>query len=153
MLKYASMLLTVLFSAAACREAHVAREPDKESLAGSWIPDRRHSNCPPSWMGKDSALILKAGGECEAREFGKSLFARNYAAAENDPAVPVVTGRWALQGEKGKWKVTVDWNLASQPVQTEANVTSNGTEMRLEFWTGYPDTHPRLLLQQSSPSQ
>jgi len=147
----------VLLLIAGCDVQNGNVSPNEKNLIGTWVPDRQHSNCPPSWMAANVALVIKADGLCEARNFGKGLFERSYTHDQDTSPQGVVNGSWRLRNDGGKWGIAFQWKLVGRTFDYEASLVEISNKTEIEFWIGYPDPYPRLLLQKAgvagSPGQ
>lgn len=140
-----SALLLLLFAGCDAQDAIV--NPNEHELVGIWVPNRQHSNCPPFWMAANTALVIKADGTCEARNFGKGVFEQNYTQDQDKALHGVVNGSWMLKKDGRKWQLAFRWSLDGRVFDQEASLVGTNKKTEIEFWIGNPDPYPRLLLQ------
>lgn len=136
--------------AVGCGKGNVMMEPDTSEMLGEWVPDKRHSNCPPAWMTSNTVLVMKSDGACEVRNFGKGFFLQDYSSDYNESGSGEFAGKWQLFSEEGKWGLRFDFTLPTGIFRREARLTKIGKTTVIDFWIGWPDTSPRLVLQKSS---
>jgi hypothetical protein len=153
MIRWLSIILLPIIFTAGCGKGDAIVKPDESEMLGEWVPDKRHSNCPAAWMSSDTVLVMNAGGLCEVRNFGKGFFLQDYSNDYNQGSRGVVPGKWQLISDDGKWGLLFDFKLPTGVFRREARLSKLGKTTVIDFWIGWPDTSPRLIMQKSVDQQ